>query len=205
MIQGGVPLSGEIIRRRQQERGPADPRRLPAHGGGCGVAERASDPRHRGPDRDPRQARGRSRMARRERSAAFRSGVGTTEVDEGLAARIRAWFLLAGRSWPASARSGCRPPRGHDRPSPPPSAPRRLPRPGATVTGSRIDRAPASRGLDALAIFTTSPPSWAPRRAAGGGAGAGPDADRDSAATARPGPRAPARPGWARPSRDRLT
>ena len=49
-------------RRRQQERGPADPRRLPAHRGGAAAPAGAADSRHRSADRDPRAARGRGRV-----------------------------------------------------------------------------------------------------------------------------------------------
>src|SRR6185503_3616768 len=86
------------------------------------------------------------------------ANVATTEVDEGLAARIRASFLLAG---PLLARFGevRMPPPGGDtigrrRLDPHLDAFRDL---GATITGSRMIELQASGGLEACEIFMDEP------------------------------------------------
>jgi UDP-N-acetylglucosamine 1-carboxyvinyltransferase len=86
------------------------------------------------------------------------ANVATTDVDEGLAARIRASFLLAG---PLLARFGeaRMPPPGGDtigrrRLDPHLDAFRDL---GATVTGSRMIELQASGGLEACEIFMDEP------------------------------------------------
>jgi UDP-N-acetylglucosamine 1-carboxyvinyltransferase len=86
------------------------------------------------------------------------ANVATTEVDEGLAARIRASFLLAG---PLLARFGevRMPPPGGDtigrrRLDPHLDAFRDL---GATITGSRMIELQASGGLQACEIFMDEP------------------------------------------------
>ena len=86
------------------------------------------------------------------------ANVATTEVDEGLAARIRASFLLAG---PLLARFGDvrMPPPGGDtigrrRLDPHLDAFRDL---GATITGSRMIELQASGGLEACEIFMDEP------------------------------------------------
>jgi len=86
------------------------------------------------------------------------ANVATTEVDEGLAARIRASFLLAG---PLLARFGevRMPPPGGDtigrrRLDPHLDAFRDL---GATITGSRMIELNASGGLEACEIFMDEP------------------------------------------------
>ena len=86
------------------------------------------------------------------------ANVATTEVDEGLAARIRASFLLAG---PLLARFGevRMPPPGGDtigrrRLDPHLDAFRDL---GATITGSRMIELHASGGLEACEIFMDEP------------------------------------------------
>ena len=100
---------GRADRRRQQERGAADPRRLPAHRGGAAPAPGAADPRHRGADRAARAARRRGRLGRPTTACASAPRRSPTSPSTRSSRRRSAPRSCSpGRCWPASARRGCR-------------------------------------------------------------------------------------------------
>ena len=194
MIQGGAPLSGEIVAAGQQERGPADPRRLPAHRRGGGALQRAADPRHRDPGRAARAARREGRTgAARTSSASRPTPSPTPRSDEELSARIRASFLLAG---PLLARFGeaRMPPPGGDfigrrRLDPHLDAFRDM---GALGRGRALDRdrAPGRRPRALPDLHGRALGDGDRERADGRRADPGPDDDRERRLrAARPGPR----------------
>ena len=209
VIQGGVPLSRRAHRGRQQERGAADPRRLPADRGGAAAAPGAADPRYRSPARPARAARRRGRVGRPTTACGSApAGVTDVAVDEELSKQIRASFLLAG---PLLARFG-------EARMPPPGGDfigrRRLDAHldafkdlGARVDGDRwIELSAPAGGLCPCAIFMDEPSVMGTENALMAAAlTPGPTTISNAASrAARPGSRSPAlrdgRPG----GRDRL-
>ena len=156
-----APLRGDD-RRRQQERGPADPRRLPAHRGGGRAHQRAADPRHRGPDRAARASSGSrsSGSATTACGSARRRRSPTRRRRGALAAGSAPRSCSPARCWPASARRTMPPPgRRLHRPPPPRPPPRRLPRPRRRGRRRPLDRADAPPAASAPARS-----SWTSRR-----------------------------------------
>ncbi len=140
------PALRRADRRRQQERGAADPRRLPADRGGAAAAPGAADPRHRGPDRAAGAARGRGRLGRRQQRPPLRPRGhrdnrrrGALEPDPRLLPARRAAAGPLRRGADAAARG-----RLH-RPPPPRRPPRRLPRPRRPRRRRPLDRAGGAR------------------------------------------------------------
>ena len=178
-------------RRRQQERGAADPRRLPADRGGGAAAPGAADPRHRGPDRAAGAARGRGRLGRRQQRPPLRPrrhrdnrGRGALEQDPRLlpARRAAAGALRRG----ADAASG----RRFHRPPPARRPPRRLQGPRRPRRRQPLDRAGrARRPLRLRDLHGRALGDGDRERADGGGADAGGDEDLQRRLRApRPGP-----------------
>ena len=199
---------GRADRRRQQERGPADPRRLPSDRGGAAAAPGAADPRYRGPDRTARAARGRGRLGRRQQRPALRPRRHRRRPStRSSRARSAPRSCSPGRCWPASAKRGCRRPAATSSAaaaSTPTSTPSRTSAP--RVAGDRWIELTAPGGLCACEIFMDEPSVMGTENALMAAAltpGATHDLQRRLRAP-RPGPGAPAdqdgRPG----RRDRL-
>ena len=114
LIEGGSAALGHRPPGRQQERRPADPRRVPAHRRPGHARERPAHPRRRGDDRaDRRRSASRSSGRARTRVRVWAADVTSTRLDPELCTRIRASILLAG---PLLARFGAAdvPPPGGD-------------------------------------------------------------------------------------------
>ena len=193
---------------REQERRAPDPRRLPAHRGGARGPQRPADSRRRVDARAARAARCERHTDGRTRSACGPTPSSGTEVDEELANRIRASFLVAGPLLARFRRGEDAPSRrGHDRPAPARRPPRRVQGHGRQDRRQGLDRAlRAARGPEAEAnLHGRALGDGDGERAARGRAHRGADNDRQRRlGAARPGPRATAlqdgRPG----RRDRL-
>ena len=162
VIQGGVAALGRDRRGRQQERGAADPRRLPAHRGGAG--DRATCRGSATPRRSSRCSSG---------SGSRSSGAATTSVRLCADARRRRRGRRGG-SRTGSAPPSCSPgpllARFGEARMPPPggdiigrrrldAAPRRLPRPRRQGRRRSLDRADGAAGRPAghCAIFMDEP------------------------------------------------
>ena len=165
---------------RQQERGAADPRRLPAHRGGAAAAPGAADSRHRSADRAARTARGRGRLDRRQQPATARRvdlrrrrRRGALEQDPRLVPARRPVAGALRRSTYAAARW-----RLH-RPPPARRAPRRLRGPRRQGRRRSLDRAEGAgrRPAPLRDLHGRALGDGHRERADGGGADAGPDDD----------------------------
>ncbi len=194
-------------RRRQQERGAADPRRLPADRGGAAAAPGAAHPRHRGPDRPARRARGRGRLGGRQQRPPLRPrrhrdhrGRGALEPDPRL--------VPAGGAAPGPFRRGAHAAarRGLHRPPPPRRPSRRLQGPRRPGRRQPLDRAAGSRrALRLRDLHGRALGDGNRERADGGGADARRDQDlQRRLRAARPGPGAAADADGGAGRRDRL-
>ncbi len=188
----------------QQERRPADPRRLPSDRGGAAPAQGSADPRHRGPDRAARAPRGRGGLGggqqpppQRPKRDRGRGRPRPLEQHPRLLPRRRAAAGALRRGEDAAAGG-----RLH-RPPPARRPPRRLRRPRRPGRGRPLDRAD-------LAQRRTPPLRDLHGRALGDGHRERPDGGGADARARRRSPTPPASPTsrtsracsprWERPS-----